>query len=233
MQAQKSRSKWRLTGGSTALLALFLCDRVWVANLGDCRAVLYRGAEGYAARQLSRDQTPESERRRIQELAFIRSTILENKKCSKVLVRQARVADGPEDGHPGLHQAPVRHQTEVSGDRVKTTLAGVVTLPAQRGGHRPAGPLQGLLHVRLGSQGGQDTPGPAWSVCLWTRLRHPRLPPPPPPQATSEDVDLLPLVSGRGKAVRLLLTMGVGRYSLLIIPTPRFQISQKCRGRIK
>ncbi len=30
-------------------------------------------------------------------------------------------------------------------------------------------------------------------------------------EVTEEDVRLIPLISGRGKAVRLMLTMGVGR----------------------
>ena len=33
---------FKVSGGSTALVALFICDRVFVANAGDSRAVVYR-----------------------------------------------------------------------------------------------------------------------------------------------------------------------------------------------
>ena len=33
---------FKVSGGSTALVALFICDRVFVANAGDSRAVVYK-----------------------------------------------------------------------------------------------------------------------------------------------------------------------------------------------
>ena len=33
---------FKITGGTTCLIALFICDRIFVANAGDSRAVLYR-----------------------------------------------------------------------------------------------------------------------------------------------------------------------------------------------
>ena len=37
----------KVSGGSTALVALFICDRLFVANTGDSRAVVYRSENQY------------------------------------------------------------------------------------------------------------------------------------------------------------------------------------------
>ena len=36
------KMEFRITGGTTCLVSLFICDRIFVANAGDSRAVLYR-----------------------------------------------------------------------------------------------------------------------------------------------------------------------------------------------
>ena len=48
--ALAARSEWTITGGSTALVALFICDRIFVANAGDSRAVVFRSKEEYRVR---------------------------------------------------------------------------------------------------------------------------------------------------------------------------------------
>ena len=36
------QASYKITGGSTALMAFFMFDRTWIVNSGDSRAVLYR-----------------------------------------------------------------------------------------------------------------------------------------------------------------------------------------------
>ena len=85
--ALAARREWKVAGGATALIALFICDRVFVANAGDSRAVVYRSMEEYTvstlltnfqAEPVSHDFTPESERRRIQEVAAMRPGLLDH-----------------------------------------------------------------------------------------------------------------------------------------------------------
>ena len=40
------KMEFRITGGTTCLVSLFICDRIFVANAGDSRAVLYRSDLG-------------------------------------------------------------------------------------------------------------------------------------------------------------------------------------------
>ncbi|XP_043741417.1 protein phosphatase 1M [Cervus elaphus] len=60
-------------GGCTALVAMSLKGNLYVANAGDSRAILVRRDE---VRPLSSEFTPETERQRIQQLAFIYPELL-------------------------------------------------------------------------------------------------------------------------------------------------------------
>ncbi|XP_038178368.1 protein phosphatase 1M isoform X2 [Arvicola amphibius] len=60
-------------GGCTALVAVSLQGKLYVANAGDSRAILVRRDE---IRVLSSEFTPETERQRIQQLAFIYPELL-------------------------------------------------------------------------------------------------------------------------------------------------------------
>ncbi|KFO32693.1 protein phosphatase 1M isoform X1 [Fukomys damarensis] len=60
-------------GGCTALVAVFLQGKLYVANAGDSRALLVRRDE---IRPLSSEFTPETERQRIQQLAFVYPELL-------------------------------------------------------------------------------------------------------------------------------------------------------------
>ncbi|XP_021097500.1 protein phosphatase 1M isoform X2 [Heterocephalus glaber] len=60
-------------GGCTALVAVSLQGKLYVANAGDSRALLVRRDE---IRPLSSEFTPETERQRIQELAFVYPELL-------------------------------------------------------------------------------------------------------------------------------------------------------------
>ena len=54
-----------MRGGCTALVALFLLGRLYVANAGDSRAVVCRRGRSLVA---SHDFTPETERQRVRQL---------------------------------------------------------------------------------------------------------------------------------------------------------------------
>ncbi|XP_054585766.1 protein phosphatase 1M isoform X2 [Eptesicus fuscus] len=60
-------------GGCTALVAVSLKGKLYVANAGDSRAILVRRDE---VRPLSFEFTPETERQRIQQLAFVYPELL-------------------------------------------------------------------------------------------------------------------------------------------------------------
>ncbi|XP_076819014.1 uncharacterized protein LOC143464867 isoform X2 [Clavelina lepadiformis] len=75
--------KFHVTGGCTALLVVVALGKVFVAGAGDCRAVLCRttsandkGDKKILAIPMSQDFTPNSERRRLQYLAYIKPCLL-------------------------------------------------------------------------------------------------------------------------------------------------------------
>ena len=92
---------FKITGGTTCLIALFICDRIFVANAGDSRAVLYRfliftkhqikiyfiwltrKSANFDPEPLSFDFTPESDRKRIQEIAFHKPDLLQDPKSGQ------------------------------------------------------------------------------------------------------------------------------------------------------
>ena len=90
---KKSIYSFQVSGGSTALVALFICDRLFLANTGDSRAVIYKSENEYMvnainwnlwfrnnidiqAHPLSTDFTPDQERRRLQEIASHRFQLI-------------------------------------------------------------------------------------------------------------------------------------------------------------
>ena len=62
----EDRTKYQAAGGCTALVALFILDKLFVANAGDSRAILCNENK---FSQMSMDFTPENERDRIRRLA--------------------------------------------------------------------------------------------------------------------------------------------------------------------
>lgn len=62
----EDRNKYQAAGGCTALAALFILGRLYVANAGDSRAVI---CDGETCKPMSVDFTPENERDRIRKLA--------------------------------------------------------------------------------------------------------------------------------------------------------------------
>uniref|UniRef100_A0A8C0BR07 Protein phosphatase, Mg2+/Mn2+ dependent 1J n=1 Tax=Buteo japonicus TaxID=224669 RepID=A0A8C0BR07_9AVES len=72
-QIERERSSQRLCGGCCALAAVYLMGKFYVANAGDSRAIIIRNGEIIP---MSREFTPETERQRLQFLAFLRPELL-------------------------------------------------------------------------------------------------------------------------------------------------------------
>ena len=141
------KSEFKITGGSTALISLFICDRIFVANAGDSRAVLYKSENKFEPHPLSFDFTPETDRKRIQEIAFHKPDLLTDPRSGEQIFNRLQFS-------------------------------------------RP------LKEDDIGSLAlYRDFYMDGWGL----------------KEVTIEDVKLLPLISGRGKSVRLMLTMGVAR----------------------
>ncbi|NXL42240.1 PPM1J phosphatase, partial [Podilymbus podiceps] len=72
-QIERERASQRLSGGCCALAAVYLMGKFYVANAGDSRAIIIRNGEIIP---MSREFTPETERQRLQFLAFLRPELL-------------------------------------------------------------------------------------------------------------------------------------------------------------
>ncbi|XP_051911294.1 protein phosphatase 1H-like [Hippocampus zosterae] len=77
MDAQIEREKqgYNITGGCTALAAVYMLGKLYVGNAGDSRAIIIRNNEIVP---MSTEFTPESERRRLQFLGFMQPHLLGN-----------------------------------------------------------------------------------------------------------------------------------------------------------
>lgn len=73
----EDRNKYQAAGGCTALVALFILGKLYVANAGDSRAVICSGNDFIP---MSVDFTPENERDRIRNLAQTQPNLLGNLK---------------------------------------------------------------------------------------------------------------------------------------------------------
>ncbi|XP_077567175.1 protein phosphatase 1H isoform X1 [Stigmatopora nigra] len=74
-QMEKERAAHDTAGGCTALVVLCLLGKLFVGNAGDSRAIILRGGEVIP---VSSEFTPESERRRLQFLAYMQPHLLGN-----------------------------------------------------------------------------------------------------------------------------------------------------------
>ncbi|TMS38765.1 hypothetical protein L596_005414 [Steinernema carpocapsae] len=74
-QIQQEKQSWRISGGCAAITAFFLFDKLYVANAGDCRAVLLTS---HGVKQLSTDFNPSQERKRLQFLAYKQPELIGN-----------------------------------------------------------------------------------------------------------------------------------------------------------
>ncbi|KHJ97875.1 protein phosphatase 2C [Oesophagostomum dentatum] len=74
-QIAEDKQTWRISGGCAAVAVLVFLGKLFVANAGDCRAVLVTG-EG--TKPLSSDFTPATERKRLQTLAYQNPELIGN-----------------------------------------------------------------------------------------------------------------------------------------------------------
>ena len=74
-QIRRERETYFIKGGCTAQVALFIQNKLFVANAGDCRAVLFT-ENGTKITPMSLDFTPETDRRRLQTLAYLQPELL-------------------------------------------------------------------------------------------------------------------------------------------------------------
>uniref|UniRef100_A0A8C4TU35 Protein phosphatase, Mg2+/Mn2+ dependent 1J n=1 Tax=Falco tinnunculus TaxID=100819 RepID=A0A8C4TU35_FALTI len=72
-QIERERASQHVSGGCCALAAIYLMGKFYVANAGDSRAIIIRNGEIIP---MSREFTPETERQRLQLLAFLRPELL-------------------------------------------------------------------------------------------------------------------------------------------------------------
>ncbi|XP_023647231.2 protein phosphatase 1H [Paramormyrops kingsleyae] len=74
-QIEREKAIYNISGGCTALVVIFLLGKLYVGNAGDSRAIIIRGGEIIP---MSTEFTPESERQRLQFLAYMQPHLLGN-----------------------------------------------------------------------------------------------------------------------------------------------------------
>ncbi|KAM4554099.1 protein phosphatase 1H [Fundulus diaphanus] len=75
MQIEKEKASFNISGGCTALMVACLQGKLYVGNAGDSRAIIIRAGEVIP---MSAEFTPESERQRLQFLAYMQPHLLGN-----------------------------------------------------------------------------------------------------------------------------------------------------------
>ncbi|KAM4618393.1 protein phosphatase 1H [Polymixia lowei] len=75
LQIEKEKSVYNISGGCTALVVVYLLGKLYVGNAGDSRAIIIRAGEVIP---MSAEFTPESERQRLQFLAYMQPHLLGN-----------------------------------------------------------------------------------------------------------------------------------------------------------
>ena len=74
-QIRRERETYRIKGGCTAIVALFLQSKLYISNAGDCRAITV--SDNFSKiTELSMDFTPETDRKRLQTLAYLQPQLL-------------------------------------------------------------------------------------------------------------------------------------------------------------
>lgn len=74
-QIRRERETYRIKGGCTAIIALFLQSKLYIGNAGDCRAITITDNLSTIT-ELSMDFTPETDRKRLQTLAYLQPQLL-------------------------------------------------------------------------------------------------------------------------------------------------------------
>lgn len=79
------KKNYRMFGGCTVLVALFILGKLYVANAGDSRGILVKDNQVV---QMSFDFTPESERERVQYLGLLKPELLGNEFTALEFIRR-------------------------------------------------------------------------------------------------------------------------------------------------
>ncbi|XP_029010671.1 protein phosphatase 1H [Betta splendens] len=75
VQIEREKAAYNISGGCTAMVVLYLLGKLYVGNAGDSRAIIVRGGD---VTPMSAEFTPESERQRLQFLAYMQPHLLGN-----------------------------------------------------------------------------------------------------------------------------------------------------------
>ncbi|XP_054845165.1 protein phosphatase 1H [Eublepharis macularius] len=75
LQIEREKTVYNISGGCTALVVVYLLGKLYVANAGDSRAIIIRNGEVIP---MSSEFTPETERQRLQYLAYMQPHLLGN-----------------------------------------------------------------------------------------------------------------------------------------------------------
>lgn len=86
----EDRNKYQAAGGCTALVALFILGKLYVANAGDSRAIICKDDTYFP---MSMDFTPENERDRIRRLAQEQPSLLGKEFTAKEYIGQPKSCD--------------------------------------------------------------------------------------------------------------------------------------------
>ena len=91
-EIRRNLSTYEISGGCTCLVVLIMMGKVFVANAGDCRAILVRKKKqgGFCFEELSVDHNPITDRQRVQSIAYLQPELL-----------------GKSRGAPDIRQYPV------------------------------------------------------------------------------------------------------------------------------
>ncbi len=74
-QIRRERETYRIKGGCTAIVALYMQSKLYVSNAGDCRCILVT-ENCSKITELSMDFTPETDRKRLQTLGYLQPQLL-------------------------------------------------------------------------------------------------------------------------------------------------------------
>uniref|UniRef100_T1J3P3 PPM-type phosphatase domain-containing protein n=1 Tax=Strigamia maritima TaxID=126957 RepID=T1J3P3_STRMM len=117
-QIKRDRTLYKLNGGCTALVALFVLGKLYVANAGDSRAVLVLDER---AKPMSHDFTPETEKLRLCNLAAQQPNLLGSTYTGKEFICRPTQKD--------INKKMLYRDANMTGWSVKTIVANDLKFP--------------------------------------------------------------------------------------------------------
>ncbi|XP_074644715.1 protein phosphatase 1H-like isoform X2 [Tubulanus polymorphus] len=115
-QILRERTTFRITGGCTALVAVFILGKLYVANAGDSRAVICRASSNQVV-EMSHDHTPGTERQRLQNIAMLQPDLLHDEFTHLEFMRRLNKRDlGKKMLHRDAHMSGWAFKTVTEDD---------------------------------------------------------------------------------------------------------------------